>query len=286
MKPQDIYSNMYKNSELASPYVDNRQGDIPPSSFKVSMTHGGSSVKKKPKPSRMPNLSFSSSRSKGPKDSKRPSVISTADSINIVGILKRELQKINCNLKNYFVRSHIRGVDIEKIQVFCSNIRELKKTIRKMDVNKILDHERMKNTTSLALMAISKKFKNKLRGELKLEAELFDFEDSDYGVISVTVPVAKKQKAPAPAPLPPPPPMPMPTPSAPEQKPIGPEPGSPEEALATGNEALMPPLEIENMPPEQGAIEEAPEENKEEELPGSIEPEEQEGKETELPELL
>lgn len=295
MKPQDIYSNMYKKSELETPYFDNRQNEANMSSeeyaapFKVSMAYG--SGKKKQKPSRMPNLSHSKKNKK--QDQKHPSIISTAEAINIIGILKKELKKINCNLKNYFVSNHIRGIDIEKIDIFCSDMKALRKIIKEMDVNKVVEHDRMQKATSMALMAIAKKFKNKLRNELRLEAQLFDFEDSDYGIISVTTPVKKMQKkveaAPAPAPAP------APAAPAPEEPPIGPEAGSPEEALVTGNETMMPPLEIEGEAPEEGAIaEETPEEEgaipeagaPEEALPEAIEPEEEVGKATQMPELI
>lgn len=302
MKPQDIYSNMYNKSELMTPYSDSRQNrsmsnEEYAAPFKVSMTYG--SGKKQQKPSRMPNLSFSNNKKEiKPKHS---SVISTSEAINVVGLLKKELQKINCNLKNYFVRSHIRGIDIEKIIIFCSDTKELRRMVKRMDINKTIDHDRMKNTTSLALIAIAKKLKKKLKNELRLEAELYDFKDSDYGVISVTVPVVKKEPI-----VPPPAPMPVapaPAPAAAPQEEgpaIGPEAGSPEEALLAGDEKLMPPLEIEGQTPEEGAIGEAPagspeaaaaipglpEERGAEGLPASIEPEEEVGRATQLPELI
>lgn len=293
MKPQDLYSNMYKRSELTSPYLDNRnpQDQAEMSSqeyaapFKVSMTYG--TGKKKQKPSRMPNLSYSKEKS----ESKRPSVISIPEAINVVSVLKKELKKINCNLKNYFIRTHIRGIDIEKITVFCSDIRELRKMVKKMDTEKVLEHDRMQKTTSLALIAISKKFKRKLKNELRLEAQLFDFEDSDYGIISVTVPIKKEEEEQKPE-TPQIPSFETPTETPTETPPE-------EETPAAGSEPLAP-LEIEGEPAsEEGAIaEETPEggeggeeipeteEVSEKELPEAVNPEEEVGKTTQLPELI
>lgn len=291
MKPQDPYSNMYKKSELETPYFDNRQAQEQAqmsnqeyaAPFKVSMSYG--TGKKKQKPSRMPNLSYSKEKS----ESKRPSVISIPEAINVVALLKKELKKINCNLKNYFIRTHIRGIDIEKITVFCSDVRNLRKTVKKMDTNKVLEHDRMQKTTSLALIAISKKFKKKLKNELRLEAQLFDFEDSDYGIISVTVPIKKKEKEPEPST----PEMPsFETPTETPEISVEPEEGA--SAASPEGTDLMP-LEIEGEPAgEQPIAEETPEEEQaipetgaeEKELPEEVNPEEEVGKSTQLPELI
>jgi hypothetical protein len=246
------------------------------------MPEGFEAPKKKPKPSRMPNLSYGKDRRPKP----RPSVVTTAEAITILAVLKQELQKIDCILQTYYIRSHVRGVDIEKIKVFCSDLPALRDKVADMDTNDDLEHDRMQKPTSLALIAISSSFKERLRDELRLEAQLFDFEDSDYGIVSVTVPV-EKIEPPAPPPMPPmPPPMePTGAPGPDEEVPEGlgdmPEPMGAEDQVYTPSDDEMDlGAPEEEGAPVPGGLPEG------EGLPAAIRPEDEIGKATEAPELI
>jgi hypothetical protein len=247
------------------------------------MPEGFEAPKKKVKPSRMPNLSYGKDRRPKP----RPSVISTAEAINVLALLKQELQRIDCILKSYYIRAHVRGLDIEKIQVYCSDMAALRNRVMDMDGDEQIEHDRMQKVTSLALLAVSGKFKNRLRDELRLEAQLFDFEDSDMGIVSVTVPIERMEPpAPMPAPLPPmPEPMDMPMPSGEEEVP---------ESLG-GETSPLPSAEDQVYSPNDGEMDlGSPEEESaptpglpgDDELPGAVNPEDEIGRATKAPELI
>lgn len=249
------------------------------------MPNGFEAPKKKPKPSRMPNLSYGKDR----RPKSRPSVISAAESINILALLKHELQKIDCILQKYYIRAHVRGVDIENIKVFCSDVSGLRSRVVDIDPNDEIDHDRMQKVTSMALIAVARKFKKRVKDELRLEAQLYDFEDSDMGVVSVTVPVEKVE----PDPLPPPVSMPPPLPPEDMGEMSGNEEEVPEglgdlaEPIEGGEDQVYTPSdgEMDLGTPEEGAPTPGIE-GEEGGLPGAVNPEDEIGRATKAPELI
>lgn len=235
----------------------------------------------RPKPSRMPNLGYGGSRIA---HRKPQSVMSTPDAINVIAVLRQELQKVGCVLVNYKASFHSRGIDVKGIKVFTANTSDLRKKVKDMDINGELDHEDLKGTTRMALTAVKGKVEDRLQDEHRLEAQLFMHEGSDIGSMSVTVPVAGKEE-----PMIPPPP---PIPPAPAPEMPG-EPGggdiyapSDEEMDLEGGEGDF---DFGEPADEEFRTEGAPHEAEDERFPGAIEPEDEfgpPGRASDVPDLI
>lgn len=237
------------------------------------------SEKPAPKPTKMPNLGYGG-KSVRPKATN--SVISTAEAINIVAILKQELQKVDCVLRDFYVRKHARGVDVDKIKIFSAHTNDLRQRVRDMDPDGEVPHDRRNRITSLALMVVNHKVRKRMEEELNLDAALYDYDDVDLGVMSVTVPSSNpdpEEMDEAPFGFPPTEPGPEETFPPPEEEGATPPPGGEEEVYSPEDEEM----DLGGVEEEQGA---PPLPGEEGALPGAIRPEDEVGNPRAVPDLL
>lgn len=165
----------------------------------------------------------------------RKSMLDTASAIAVVALLKKELHKIGCTLKDYRIEFTLNGVDINNIKVGTPNIEDLRKKIDKLDD---ADKARISDkVTSMALVAINDPLKERIKKEMGLDISFFEYEKADVGAASLGI--AKEEEKPE---MPPPAPMPMPTDMGAGQPPLEGVPGAEAElgALPPAGEEAAP----------------------------------------------
>lgn len=135
----------------------------------------------------------------------RKSMLDTSSAIAVIALLKKELHKIGCTLKDYRIEFTLNGVDINNIKVGTPNIEDLRKKIEKLsdeDKSRISD-----KVTTMALVAVNEPLKERIKKEMGLDISFFEYEKADVGAASLGI--AKEKEEPEVPPMPPMPPMPM-----------------------------------------------------------------------------
>lgn len=174
----------------------------------------------------------------------RKSMLDTASAIAVIALLKKELHKIGCTLKDYRIEFTLNGVDINNIKVGTPNIEDLRKKIDKLDDE---DKSRISDkVTTMALVAVNEPLKERIKKEMGLDISFFEYEKADVGAASLGI--AKEKEEPQMPPVPAMPPMPMGGAGA-----MPTEPG-----LEAGLEAGGAPAEPEAEMPVEPALEEPP----------------------------
>lgn len=164
----------------------------------------------------------------------KKSMLDTSSAIAVVAMLKKELHKIGCTLKDYRIEFTLNGVDINNITVGTPNIEELRKKIDKLPDD---DKARLSDkVTAMALVAINDPLKKRIKDEMGMDIKFFEYEKADIGAASLGVAPEEPEEPPMPPMLPP-----MAAPA------LTPEAPAPEGAAAELGAGELPPP-----PPEEG----------------------------------
>lgn len=136
-------------------------------------------------PSFMPDL-LSGREETPPSVKHKKSMIETGTAISVVSILKQELHKIGCTLKDYRIEFTINGVDINNIKIGTNNVEELRGKLGDLDAE---EKARIASKiTTLALVAVNEPFKERIKQDLGLNISLFEYDNADMGAASLGVP--------------------------------------------------------------------------------------------------
>ncbi len=137
-------------------------------------------------PSFMPDL-LSGKEEPPPQSIKhKKSMLDTATAVSVVSLLKQELHKIGCTLKDYRIEFTVNGVDINNITVGTDNVEELRSKVGDLD-----DDEKARvasKVTTLAMIAVNDALKERVKQDLGLNISLFEYDNADMGAASLGLP--------------------------------------------------------------------------------------------------
>lgn len=134
------------------------------------------------KPSFMPDL-FNDEEG-GLPDGDHDSAIDVSTAIHAVAIIKQELGSINCTLKDYRIEFNVNGFDINHVKIGTNDISVLRTKVG--DLGNIKDrHKISSKVSSLAMRAINSKLKERMRNELGIDTQAFEYDGADQGAYSM-----------------------------------------------------------------------------------------------------
>ena len=137
-------------------------------------------------PSFMPDLMGGADEPPPQNIKHKKSMLDTATAVSVVALLKQELHKIDCNLKDYRIEFTVNGVDINNITVGTADVEALRARTSDLD-----DEEKARiasKVTTLAMVAVNDALKERVKQELGLDLSLFEYENADIGAASLGFP--------------------------------------------------------------------------------------------------
>jgi hypothetical protein len=131
----------------------------------------------------------------------KKSQLSTVIALDALTIVRDELSKLGCQLKNYYITFNAEGFDIDNIKIQCQDPSRIIEVLKVAEPE--VRHEFSKSPTRYAYKAANIEIARRIDAELGLDYKALEFEKSDKVLVSIREPKEEKPLPPSQQGLPP-----------------------------------------------------------------------------------